>query len=151
VPHPSFSPRRPIYVDPEGNKLKQWVIDNGGSIHESLVVAMNAPSGSRGVVAMDDITEAGAKLVDVPEVSDAAAGGEGRTHVGVPSTAESTPTRAVWGRPTRPPPDAVPAVAVPHKRPGGVGQVQEDPEEVQGSGGEPPQLPPAGPGAVDRG
>ena len=60
--------RSPIFVDPDGSKLKKWVVDNGGSVHESLAVAFNAPSGSRGVVATAPIEEAGVKLVEVPEV-----------------------------------------------------------------------------------
>lgn len=42
-------------MDPAGERLAEWVRRNGGYIHPSLCVAINAPTGSRGVVARADI------------------------------------------------------------------------------------------------
>lgn len=57
----------PLFIDTAGATLKDWVVENGGTVHPSLVVAINAPSGSRGVVAEEAIPYKDEPLVSIPE------------------------------------------------------------------------------------
>eukprot|EP00959_Pyramimonas_sp_CCMP1952_P238858 4991577-Pyramimonas_sp.AAC.1 len=38
-----------------GERLKFWILENGGVVHPSLVVVNNAPSGSRGVICTEAV------------------------------------------------------------------------------------------------